>query len=72
MVWPLGTPFVDPEYTASDPADANIQNEVSVSGNVNTNTTGTYTLIYIATDSQSVVSPAVTRTVDVVAPTTTQ
>ncbi len=56
--------FTDPGATATDDVDENIT--VTVSGNVDTDTPGTYTLTYTATDSAGN-SASVTRTVTVTA-----
>jgi hypothetical protein len=68
----IHTPFVDPGATASDNCAGNVP--VSVSGAVNVNVVGTYTLIYNATDASGNHATPVTRTVivqDTTAPTIT-
>ena len=47
----LGTSWVDPGYDAVDSVDGNLTANVSVSGSVNVNTTGTYTLVYSVADA---------------------
>ncbi len=59
----IGTVFSDPGATASDPEDGVLT--PSVTGSVNINTIGTYTLTYTATDSKGL-SVSVTRTVNIV------
>lgn len=54
--------FTDPGYTASDNVDSNLV--VNVSGTVDTNTLGEYTITYTTTDSSGN-STTVTRTVTV-------
>ncbi len=46
----LGTSFQDPGYSASDNCDGDITKSVKISGNVDTNKEGTYTLTYKVTD----------------------
>jgi hypothetical protein len=58
------TSFVDPGATATDACVGALP--VSVSGSVNANVVGTYTLTYTATDPSGNQSPGVTRTVQVV------
>ena len=59
----LGSSFSDPGATASDSCDASVP--VTVSGAVNTNAVGTYTLTYSATDDSNNTGTA-TRTVTVI------
>jgi len=61
----LGDEFNEPGYTAIDDYDGDITSNVKVSGEVNTDKEGTYTLKYIVTDSsdnKSVVKRKVTVT----------
>jgi len=58
------TSFTDPGATASDNCDTSVP--VSVSGSVDVNTPGTYTLTYTATDAAGNAATSVTRTVNVV------
>jgi Domain of unknown function (DUF5011)/HYR domain len=58
-----GTPYVEPGATAVDIVSGGLP--VSITGTVNTNTLGTYTVTYRATDAAGNVG-AVTRTVKVV------
>lgn len=46
----LGTVFTDPGYKVLDNCDGDITNNVNVSGSVNTNVEGTYTITYTVTD----------------------
>lgn len=59
----LQTPFTDPGATASDAADGDLTAGIIVSGSVDANTAGTYTLSYDVTDSQSNSAATVTRDV---------
>ena len=59
-----GTPFTDPGATATDDVDGSVN--VTVSGTVDANKAGTYTLTYSATDAAGNVGRA-SRTVNVVA-----
>lgn len=61
----VGTIFVDPGATASDNIDGDITNDISVSGTVNANVIGSYTLTYRVTDSSGSNALAVTRIVNV-------
>jgi hypothetical protein len=47
----LNTAWVDPGYDANDTLDGNLTASVSISGTVDVNTTGTYTLNYSVSDS---------------------
>lgn len=70
----LQTPYVDAGATATDAADGNLTSSIVVTGAVNANTAGTYTLDYDVSDSQSNAANTVTRTVivaDRTAPTIT-
>ena len=46
-----GTTWVDPGYEASDTVDGNLTASVTVSGNVDVNTNGTYSLVYSVSDA---------------------
>lgn len=59
-----GNPYMDPGYVATDAKGADITSRVSVSGSVNTNVAGTYTIKYSVTDSYGN-SASKTRTVKV-------
>ena len=59
-----GTPFTDPGATATDNVDGSVN--VTVSGTVDANNAGTYTLTYSARDTAGNIG-MVTRTVNVVA-----
>ncbi|MBU3969135.1 DUF5011 domain-containing protein, partial [Patescibacteria group bacterium] len=58
-----GDIYNEPGYTATDNEDGDITSNVIVSGNVNTNVVGTYTLTYNATDSGSLSAIQQTRTI---------
>lgn len=49
----VGNKYTEPGYTATDNCDGEITNKVTVSGSVNTNSTGSYTLTYSVKDSSS-------------------
>lgn len=60
----VGNSFTDPGATALDTVDGNFStNDIDVTGSVNTNAVGTYTLHYTATDLAGNTSTVVTRTV---------
>ena len=61
----VGTIFVDPGATASDNLDGNLSANINVTGSVNPNIVGTYTLSYNVSDSAGNAATTVTRTVDV-------
>ena len=58
-------PWAEPGYGASDVRDGNLTSSVSISGTVDVNTTGTYTLTYTVSDAAGNEANA-TRTVRVV------
>jgi hypothetical protein len=66
MEWPLRTPFVDPGYTATDSVDGDITGRVRVTGYVDVNNQGTYTLTYTVNDSNGNAAVPQIRTVAVV------
>ena len=47
----VGSEWVEPGYTATDDTDGNITSNVIVSGTVDTNTPGTYTITYTVSDA---------------------
>lgn len=49
--WRLGKEFKDPGYTAIDDVDGDVSSNVTVEGNVDINTEGSYTLTYKVKDS---------------------
>ena len=51
MTFSKGSPWVDPGYEAYDARDGNISSSVVVSGTVDVNTTGVYTLTYTVADT---------------------
>lgn len=57
-----GAPFTDPGFTAVDDADGDVGARVTVAGNFDRNTPGTYTLRYTVTDSSGNTAEA-TRTI---------
>lgn len=59
-----GTQYTDPGYSATDAKGTDITASVTVSGNINTNVAGTYTLRYSVTDSYGN-SASKTRTIRV-------
>jgi sulfatase modifying factor 1 len=61
----LNTPWVDPGAEAHDEWDDNLTADIIVSGSVDVNTTGTYTLSYTVADSAGN-EASITRTVRVV------
>ena len=64
-----GTAFVDPGATALDDVDGDISTNIVVTGSVDANTAGIYTLDYDVSDAASNAATTVTRTVNVSAPT---
>jgi formylglycine-generating enzyme required for sulfatase activity len=64
MTFSKGSSWVDPGYEAHDARDGNISSSVVVSGMVDANTTGVYTLTYSVSDGASNETNA-TRTVNV-------
>ncbi len=63
--WVLGKEFVDPGFTAIDNVDGDVSANVKVSGTVDANTEGDYTLTYTVSDSAKN-EATVTRKVHVV------
>ena len=61
----VGTIFVDPGATASDNLDGNISSNINVTGSVNPNIVGNYTLSYNISDSSGNNALTITRTVNV-------
>ena len=63
----VGSPYIEPGFTAIDNLEGDITNSgrVTITGNVNINAVGYYTLTYTATDLYGNVSVPVTRTVQV-------
>lgn len=67
-----GQAYVEPGYTASDNCDGDLTGKVSVSGSVDVNWPGNYTLVYTVTDAYNNTT-TVSRTVNVKAkPVNTQ
>jgi len=63
-----GKTFTDPGATATDNYDGDLTAQITVTGQVDTAKTGTYTLTYNVQDSSGNAATAVTRTVTVKAP----
>ena len=59
----LGGTFTDPGATAFDYTDGNLTSSIIVTGTVNTNVEGTYTLTYNVTDSEGNKASPITRTI---------
>src|SRR5262249_54437579 len=59
-------PFSDPGATASDLCAGDVSAQIQVTGTVNVNVVGSYTLTYSASDGHGNISPSVSRTVNVV------
>ena len=66
MTIPAGSPYADPGYAATDNADGDITGAVVVTGTVDTDTPGTYTLYYDVSDSSGNAAATQSRTVTVV------
>ncbi|MYC79205.1 MAG: DUF5011 domain-containing protein [Cenarchaeum sp. SB0661_bin_35] len=66
MTIPFNTTYVEPGYTATDHEDGDLTGNVTVTGTVNTNTIGTYTIHYDVTDSAGNNATRQNRTVNVV------
>ena len=67
MIVKQGDPFEDPGATAQDNYDGDLTDQIEVSGDVDTNTIGTYTLTYTVSDSVGN-ETTVERIVEVVEP----
>ncbi len=63
-----GKTFTDPGAVATDGYEGDLTAKITVTGEVDTSKTGTYTLTYNVQDSSGNAAPAVTRTVKVKAP----
>jgi hypothetical protein len=66
MTLELGTPYIEPRYVATDNYDGDITANVVVTGSVDHNIVGTYTLYYDVSDSSGNPAQQVTRVVEVV------
>ena len=62
---PASVPYVDPGYTAIDAIYGNVTHRVAVSGTVNTDALGSYTLLYFADDASGNLADPVRRVVTV-------
>lgn len=65
LVWPVGQTWQDPGFTAADPVDGDITSNVKISGNVDVNTTGYYSIKYSVTNSQGMSATPVIRVVSI-------
>ena len=63
----VGDSFTDPGYSAIDAVDGNLTSRIVVTGTVNSNKAGTYTLTYNVSDTGGNKAEPVTRTVTVLA-----
>lgn len=61
----VGASFTDPGATATDNVDGNLTSSIVVTGSVNTNAVGTYTLNYNVSDAAGNAATQVSRTVNV-------
>jgi hypothetical protein len=62
----VGSTFTDPGATAIDTGDGDLTISIEVTGSVDVNTLGSYTLSYNVTDSSGNVAATVTRIINVV------
>ena len=62
---PLGTAWQDPGCSATDSLDGNLSGQVSVTGSVDVNQSGTYLLTYAVSDGEGNAAITVSRTVNV-------
>ncbi len=62
----VGGSFTDPGATATDNVDGDLSSNIVVTGSVNTNSVGTYTLNYNVSDAAGNAAAQVSRTVNVV------
>ncbi|WP_299053722.1 immunoglobulin-like domain-containing protein [uncultured Polaribacter sp.] len=62
----VGSNYTDAGATATDNYDGDITNSIQVTGNVNTNIVGTYTLTYNVSDASNNQANTVSRTINVV------
>ena len=65
MTISIGSAYTEPGYTATDDTDGDITANVTVSGTVDVNTTGTYTIHYDVADSSGNAATTQTRTIHV-------
>lgn len=67
LVWDKGTPFVDPGYTSTMNGE-DVTGQVTVSGSVDTNKSGIYTLTYTTMKNEDGFDASASRTVVVLDP----
>ena len=67
LVWDKGTPFVDPGYSSTMNGE-DVSGQVTVSGSVNTNKSGIYTLTYTTVKNEDGFDASASRTVVVLDP----
>ena len=67
LVWDKGTPFVDPGYTSTMNGE-DVTGQVTVSGSVDTNKSGIYTLTYTTVKNEDGFDASASRTVVVLDP----
>ncbi|MGB1501570.1 MAG: immunoglobulin-like domain-containing protein, partial [Flavobacteriaceae bacterium] len=66
MTIEVGSTFTDPGATASDVGDGDLTSSIVITGSVDSNTIGTYTVTYNVSDASGNAADSVTRTVNVV------
>ncbi|MNI22402.1 Endo-1,4-beta-xylanase A precursor [compost metagenome] len=59
-------PFIDPGAAATDSYDGNLTHQITITGTVDNETVGTYTLVYKIQDSSGNAAAEVVRTVNVI------
>jgi hypothetical protein len=64
----VGQSYIEPGFIAEDNEEGNITNNVIVTGSINTNVEGTYTLNYNVTDSNGAAAIQKTRVINVITP----
>lgn len=65
VVWQVGSPYVDPGFTATDSVDGDVSGGVKTEGTVDVNTPGTYLVRYTVKDASGNVSTVAVRRVTV-------
>lgn len=68
-----GSPYIEPNATATDNTDGNISNHIIITGNVNSSILGTYTITYTVTDAagNSTTKDRIIKVIDTTKPTIT-